>query len=347
MGIIAVILVALLCGDFLCMGIQARNTQLQWTGLLFFILTGFFLLSVFVLVAYTLNLLQRLKESGLGINPGNFFFDWMKARMHDNGVDKVSELNRKASALPAFRLREGISHPKNTGGIEGKVTFIASELVTENKIMFPEMCNLFRQEADIDELPPAGFVRASMAIPVFFESYYINNIPCTTKEIRARWDAEFNEKDPPETVRFVDGGILSNFPIDIFYDPTISVPRFPVFGIDLDDSEPDDKTKHAMSWSILGYCGRMFNTVRYYSDKNFLLKNKMFQRGIGKVRLSPQKYNWLNFFLSPEKKNDLFVTGVEAATDFLLGNEKEKIIAFDWNEYKKDREKYHEILQKS
>jgi NTE family protein len=60
---------------------------------------------------------------------------------------------------------------------------------------------------------PAGFIRASMAIPVFFESYYVNNIPCKSDTIKKFWLDRFNEDDPAGTVRFVDGGILSNFPV--------------------------------------------------------------------------------------------------------------------------------------
>jgi len=141
----------------------------------------------------------------------------------------------------------------------------------------------------------------------------------------------FNEKDPPQTARFVDGGILSNFPIDIFYKPEIVIPRLPLFGIDLDDSEPEDRTKHAFSWSFFGYFGRVFNTVRFYYDKDFLLKNKMFQKGIGKVPLAG--YNWLNFFLKPKEMKDMFAIGAKAATDFLLN--------FNWEEYKADRQQYH------
>ena len=54
-----------------------------------------------------------------------------------------------------------------------------------------------------------------------------------------------NEPDPPSTARFVDGGMLSNFPINLFYNPKVITPRLPSFGIDLDDSKPDDTEKNA------------------------------------------------------------------------------------------------------
>src|SRR5699024_3760316 len=99
------------------------------------------------------------------------------------------------------------------------------------------------------------------------------------------------------------------------------------FGIDLDDTKPEDSTKHAASWSLGGYFGRMFNTIRFYYDKDFLLKNKIYQKGIGSIKLA--EYNWLNFFLTDNDKINMFVKGAKAATEFL--------IKFDWEAYKQDR----------
>ena len=79
------------------------------------------------------------------------------------------------------------------------------------------------------------------------------------------------------------------------------VPRLPVFGIDLDDSTPGDQGKYAESWSLAGYFGRMFSTIQNNSDKEFLLKNKVYEKGVGKIKVA--QYNWLNFFLPPQKKN--------------------------------------------
>jgi NTE family protein len=289
------------------------------------VLTGFYFLIIGLLIFYIARLLRRLKNSGFGINPGNYFYDWIKQQLISNGVHTVSDLNKKATTIPTLHLR--VDNPEGVESLKGDVTFIASELVTQNKIQFPEMCYLFREKANIDTLQPAGFIRASMSIPVFFESYMINDIPCTTEEIKKAWMDAMDEPDPPTTARFVDGGILSNFPINIFYNPKIITPRLPSFGIDLDDSDPADKEKNATSWSLLGYFGRMFNTIRYYYDKDFLLKNKVYEKGIGKVPLA--EYNWLNFFLSDEDKVNMFVKGAQAATKFL----KE----FDWDAYKNNR----------
>ena len=323
---VVIIACVLLAGDFAFLGLQHKIQILSLLTKLCFVLTGFYFFLIGVVIFYSGQLFKRLKDAGYGINPGDYFYDWIKQQLIANDVHTVSDLNNKASTLPELHLR--VANPEGIASLKGDVTFIASELVTQNKIQFPDMCYLFREKANIDTLQPAGFIRASMSIPVFFESYMINNIPCDSDEIKKAWLDHMDESDPPSTARFVDGGMLSNFPINIFYNPKVITPRLPSFGIDLDDSKPENESKNASSWSLVGYFGRMFNTIRYYYDKDFLLKNKVYEKGIGKIPLAD--YNWLNFFLSDQDKINMFVLGVKSATTFL--------IEFDWNTYKGERE---------
>ncbi len=316
----------LLASDITLIGLQHVYDRLSFWAGLSFLLTGVIILALAAITIYCNILLKRLKNAGFGINPGDFFYDWIKKQFKSNGVNNVTDLNNKAGApIPGLHLR--VPSPENLNDLNGTVAFITSELSSKNKIQFPAMCDLFRKKEDIDKLQPAGFVRASMSIPLFFESYIINDIPCGDPEIKKVWMDRFNEPDPPSCARFVDGGILSNFPINLFYNPKVNVPRLPVFGIDLDDSTPGDQGKNAESWSLMGYFGRMFSTIQNNSDKEFLLKNKVYNKGIGKIKVA--QYNWLNFFLPPQKKIELFILGAQAATEFLL--------QFDWENYKRER----------
>jgi len=326
--------VLLIISDVTLMGLRAKFPVLSaWAGACF-ILSGFWSLLIGMGISYVLNLLKRLKTSGFGINPGDVFYDWVKKLLLDNNVATVSDLNKKAQTCPPLKLR--VHNECGLEDLKGDVTFITSELVTQNKIQFPAMCHLF--STDADTMQPAGFIRASMSIPVFFESYMINDIPYSDNRIIAAWNSFFHNCAPPSTARFVDGGILSNFPISIFYNASIPIPRLPSFGIDLDDAGPGDKGENAFNWSLTGYLGRMFNTIRNYYDKDFLLKNEVYQKGVGKVDLSDDKYNWLNFFLSDQDKIDMFAKGAEAACQFLQ--------TFDWDTYKSNRTALQKQLTK-
>jgi NTE family protein len=320
------IFVFLIAADIILVGLQHAYDRLSFWAGLSFLLTGVVILALTVTGMYASTLLKRLKNAGFGINPGDFFYDWIKQQFKSNGVNNVTDLKNKAAApIPGLHLR--IPNPENLNDLDGSVAFITSELSSKNKIQFPAMCDLFRKKEDIDKLQPAGFVRASMSIPLFFESYIINDIPCDDPEIKKVWLERFNEHDPPSCARFVDGGILSNFPINLFYNPKVNIPRLPVFGVDLDDSTPGDQGKYAESWSLAGYFGRMFSTIQNNSDKEFLLKNKVYEKGVGKIKVA--QYNWLNFFLPSQKKIELFILGAQAATDFLM--------QFDWEAYKRER----------
>lgn len=323
---IVIIGIILFLVNFIFLGLQDWYPVLTDYAFISFIVSALYFLLMGVIVYNLYRILKRLKNSGYGINPGDYFYDWIKDQLESNGVHTISDLNKKASALPNLKLRS--ENPQDATTLFGDVTFIASELVTQNKIQFPVMSHLFREKKDIDTLHPAGFIRASMSIPLFFESYYINDIPVDSKEIKDAWLNTFNETNPPSTARFVDGGILSNFPINIFYNPKVTVPRLPSFGINLDDSKPDDQKSNASEWSFIGYLGRIFNTIRFYYDKDFLLKNRMYEKGIGKIPLS--EYNWLNFFLSDQDKINMFIKGAKAATQFLITD-------YNWEEYKLTR----------
>lgn len=326
----------LVVSDIVLLGLENHYPNLYRATVLSFVLTGFYLIFFTVVFYYLASLFKRLKNHGFGINPGDYFYDWLKQNMKNYGVENVSQLNAKASQpIPGLKVRD--IRTENTDGLVGDVTFITSELVTQNKIQFPEMWDLFRKKTDMDTLQPAGFVRASMSIPVFFESYFINNIPADDKDVKAAWKTRFDIDNPPKSARFVDGGMLSNFPINIFYKPNTLIPRLPSFGIDLDDSSPDDKSRDATDWSLGGYAGRMFNTIRYYYDKDFLIKNKVFEKGIGKVPLAD--FNWLNFFMADKDKIEMFVRGAESAKEFLLN--------FDWEDYKDSRIKLKQTLDET
>jgi NTE family protein len=302
-----------------------------------FVLTGLLGLVLLTMGVYMKSMLERLHDTGYGINPGRSFLAWIKARLDENGVSTVDALNKKASTLPPdLRLRNGTKIDE----LPADVTFITSELVTENKIEFPRMARLFRSTDQMSTLHPGEFVRASMSIPFFFESHIIADIPTNDPDVKKAWLELFNCNDVPEITRFIDGGVLSNFPINIFYNPRVAEARLPSFGIDLDDADPKaDTGEGAASWPLGSFIGRMLNTIRYYYDKDFLLKNAVFSRGVGSVKLFDPKYNWLDFFLSDQTKLDLFLQGALAAKKFLLD--------FNWEDYKAARRDMQSQIQQN
>lgn len=331
------ILLALIVFDFLAIGWEKIMPEFTTFYLLLFLITGLLLTILIGALAYIVSQLIDFKDSGFGINSGNEFLKWMKSILDNYGINSIDKLNNKTKEIPpGLHLRNGDHDEDSLRGLFGDITMISSEIISQNKIEFPRMWPLFTLNPE--KFHPAEFVRASMSIPIFFKAYEITGIPVENEEIIQAWHKMLGVKSDciPETARFIDGGIISNFPISIFYNPKVMVPRLPTFGIELDDADPKEEDK-LNKFSIVQYLLRIFNTVRFNYDKDFLLKNAVYKKGIGKIKVFG--FNWLNFNLSRDEKIELFIRGAQSAVLFLLGDEKNK--GFSWEEYKADRENVH------
>jgi NTE family protein len=137
-------------------------------------------------------------------------------------------------------------------------------------------------------------------------------------------------------------GILSNFPINIFHNPNIKIARMPTFGVKLEDEKHlTGKQIEKKRQSFPAFIGRIFNTVRFYYDKDFLKKNEVYEKCIGHI--DAEKFNWLDFGLNDETKLELFRKGAEAAKTFFLGGKvwidgrKGTFEAFNWEKFKQER----------
>jgi NTE family protein len=351
---VCLILLAPFMGDLIFLGIRRAYPQYLDYALLSFEFSGLILLILILTVSFSLALFHKLKNAGYGINPGDAFWDWLNRIFDEYGILDLDQLEEKAMKAPEdMEVRLEISENwkradkaiYDESKLAGGIILITTELVTQNKIQLPEMKDLFWSKEDQMTHKPADLVRASMAIPLFFESFYVPNIQ-TIPDIDEKWKKTFGIEKAPESARLVDGGVLSNFPISIFYERKVTVPRLPVFGINLDDSKTEaDLDKNRMNtlsqkektnaennpknWNLGDYAGKIFAAAQNNSDNDFLQKNRAFGLGVGTVPLND--FNYLNFAMSNEEKIRLFEVGARAATKFL--------IAFDWKDYKDKRAK--------
>jgi len=259
-----------------------------------------------------------LINNQLGINPGNDFEGWIKDNLGKNGIKNTKDLVEYRKSKPALSCRDG----RPTDDLQPKLVMIASEVTTQTKVQFPEMAALYWKDPDNEN--PSVYVRASMSIPVFFYPVVAREIPNDAAS-RARWAemVRFHGALPPSAV-FVDGGLLSNFPINVFHNPK-KVPRLPTFGVRL-SSYRDSYNK---TDSFFSFAGAMIGTMRHIFDFDFFLRHPDYQYIICSID-ADSKYNWLDFNMSDENKKSLFMLGAQKAITFLEG--------FDWEGYKKIRQ---------
>lgn len=212
-------------------------------------------------------------------------------------------------------------------------TIITTDINAKIKVELPKMANLYWTNTQLSEISPSIFVRASMSVPYFFEPM-LSTIDISEDSIVQAWKFWLNAEPANvyEEGVFVDGGSISNFPIDIFHESDIFYPRIPVFGVRLVDQAELGEERGAGSKSILKspltFLMGIFDTLKGYNDKTFLTKYTFYSKhSIQYVNCSPS--NWLNFFMEDQEKIELFNKGFQAGLDFL-----EK---FDWHLYKYER----------
>lgn len=257
----------------------------------------------------------------LGLNPGNNFLEWLTGVMMDNDVETTEKLMTAFMHLPeGFSIRPGVD--RDTEGLIPRLGIISADVTTGTKVEFPRMSPLYWEVPG--ETNPAVFVRASMSIPYFFEPLIIKDIPSGAGSA-GNWDEMAGYMGViPEKIYLVDGGIMSNFPIDIFHKRN-TIPRLPTFGVKLgiDRVSPNKVT------SPLNLFGSIFTSIRHLHDYDFILRNPDYKMLVQHIDIG--EHDWLNFNLSDEAKIDLFRRGALAAGRFLR--------KFEWDEYKGVREK--------
>ncbi len=157
---------------------------------------------------------------------------------------------------------------------------------------------------DPDKQLIADAVRASTSIPFFF------------KPVQLRW------KKPAQNSSFmVDGGALSDFPIEIF-DRTDGVPpRWPTFGVKLEAASQPGKLLNEVDDTVT-FAEALLETVINGNDQVHLADPCVAQRT---MFIDTSFVSALDFDLTAEEQQRLFAAGRKGARDFLA--------AWNWKRY--------------
>jgi NTE family protein len=158
-------------------------------------------------------------------------------------------------------------------------------------------------------LPPdkqdlVAAVRASMSIPFFFEPVRLKTHKAYSK-LYGDW--------PGGAVTLVDGGMLSNFPIEAFKRADTSPARWPTFGVKLSAKEiymaPDSPCDNTLGEAIDCIQTMMNEWDRYYLDADTARETVFVDCG---------HITATDFGLSPQDEQMLFDNGCAAATKFVI-----------------------------
>jgi len=234
--------------------------------------------------------------TGGGLFRGDYAHEWFRKTLAELGIHTFADLKLDDPALPENRRY--------------KLVVTAADLTLGRLVYLP-----WDYEAvyglDPDEIEVADAVRASMSIPFFFTPTTLTN-PQTGV-----------------TSTLVDGGVLSNFPIDCLDRPDGKMPRWPTFGITLLPNLPagDDgvvpllRIPHPGGPHLLE---QVVATMLVGRDQCHLGLPWVEARAI---RIDTTKVGVVDFGIGAAETEALYQRGYEAAEDFLA--------TWDWEQYVK------------
>ena len=218
-----------------------------------------------------------------GIYKGDYFHTWISEQLAELGVRTFKDL---------FRPDPGSSLPPDQ---QYKLVVMASDVSRGRLLRLPWDYDLDGLEANSQAVADA--IRASMSIPFFYRPAALD-VP----------------KAKPSVL--VDGGMLSNYPIDAF-DRTDGKPRrWPTIGIKLSARQPPNQIEHKVNddYSLVM---AMLGTMQSWHDQMHLDDPAVLARTIFVDTLG---INATDFTIDRQTQEKLYQNGRTAAEKFLAAH---------------------------
>ena len=220
-----------------------------------------------------------------GIYEGRFLTEWLEGLLRDLGVRTFGDLriDDPGSSLPPERAY--------------RLVVMTSDVTRGELVRLP--WDYPKYGLDPDEQPIAHAVRASMSIPFFYEP------------------VRFAGRGPnakPLTSYMVDGGMLSNFPIEVFDRTDGKAPRWPTFGIKLSAKRHAPELQKFDVKGAFGLARAMVGTMTNFHDQMHIDDPSVVARTMfvdtGHVRAT-------DFGIDETTQDMLFKKGQHGAAKFL------------------------------
>ena len=231
---------------------------------------------------------------GSGIYKGDYAHDWVRSQLKNLGVGTFGDLAIRDENLPPEQRY--------------KLVVTVADVTTGQLVRLPwDYHRVYG--LDPDEQSVADAVRASMAIPFFFRPVTLRGSTGLTSTL-------------------VDGGILSNFPIDSLDRPDGRKPRWPSFGVTVLPNLPEGNDKVIPALAPLRMLGAphllegVITTALVGRDQAYLNEPWVNARAI---RVDSTDVGFLDFDISDNEIEALYAKGYAAAEKFLS--------AWDWDAY--------------
>jgi NTE family protein len=236
--------------------------------------------------------LGLLRETGM--YRGDFAHDWIRGQLKDLGVTTFGDMALDDKQIPEERRY--------------RLAVTVTDVTTGQLVRLPwDYRRVYG--LDPDEQLVADAVRASMSIPFYFRPVTLTSADGITSAL-------------------VDGGVLSNFPIDSFDRLDLKTPRWPTFGVTVMPNLPEGNDQLIPGLGALRLLGlptlleQLITTMFVGHDQTYLNQPWVSARAI---RVDSTAVNFLDFGITRKDAQALYNNGYDAADDFLS--------TWNWTEY--------------
>ncbi|CAJ1494010.1 patatin-like phospholipase family protein [[Mycobacterium] kokjensenii] len=237
-----------------------------------------------------------LRDSGL--YRGDVAHDWIRGELRNLGVRTWGDLAYHGDNLLAERRYRAVV----------SVTDVTTGQLVRLPWDYRRVYGL-----DPDEQSVADAVRASMSVPFFYRPMTLTSATGLRSTL-------------------VDGGVLSNFPIDTFDRPDGRAPLWPTFGItvvpELSDADAGAMIPGLGPLRLFGQSRLLedlISTLLVGHDQTYLNQPWV---GVRAIKVCPTDVGVLDFGVSRARLEELYDNGYRAATEFLQ--------TWDWPAYLQD-----------
>lgn len=217
-----------------------------------------------------------------GIYEGAYLVEWLGELLEEHGVRTFVDLRTDDEGDEGYRL-----------------VVMATDITRGELVRLP--WDYARYGLDPDEQLVVDAVRASMSIPIFFEPAHLKAADGTVSTL-------------------VDGGVLSNFPIDVFDRTDGRVPRWPTFGVTLLPKLPHGNVQlfplagPLRRHGLPHYLESLVTTMIVGRDQGYLEKPWVKARAI---TVDTQNVGVVEFDITSNKQEQALRNGHDATSAFL------------------------------
>lgn len=236
-----------------------------------------------------------------GAYTGDYIHDFVRRELEALGVRTFADLRRRdAGADPALRR----------GPRASRLVVMATDITHGRLLRLPWDYGLLG--LDPEEQLVADAVRASISIPLYFEPVTVRD-PSTAEE-----------------TTLVDGGVLSNFPIEVFDRTDGAAPRWPTLGVRVIPALPAGDAQLFPGIALpalppVHLLEQVVATAIVGHDQTYLERPCVARRTIA---VDTAAVGVVEFDAPPERRAEVVANGEKAARAFLRG--------WDWDAYRRD-----------